>query len=251
MSVDPTTFRSELLDVEHFDRRFSAENVAFWVPAMIGAVGIGAADTVLDVGCGTGGFAAAIAEATGAAVTGLERSEAFLARACALSADVEWIQGDAELLPFAGGVFSCVLLSLVLHQLAKPERCVAGVARVLRPGGRVLVRTIAPGDVADRVPERYLPAMAAADRARLPELDTIESWLHAAGLTVVRRERVLRNKRLDFDEQVRELRGEVAGRYRFIADAEVEAAIERMRSDADADWIDPRPTWLLIATRRQ
>jgi SAM-dependent methyltransferase len=250
MTVDPTAFRSELLDVDHFDRRFSADNVAFWVPAMVDAAEIGPPDTVLDVGCGTGGFAAAIAETTGASVTGLERSEAFLARARDRSSKVEWVHGDAELLPFADATFTCVLLSLVLHQLAEPERCVAEVARVLRPHGRVLVRTIAPADVRDRIPERYLPAMAAADAARLPELETIERRLSDAGLSTVRRERVFRDKELDLDDQVRELRAEVAGRYRFIPAADVDAAIEQMRKEAAGGrWIDPRPTWLLVATR--
>lgn len=253
MRVDPTAFRSEQLPVEHFDRRFSPENLAFWVPVLVERARIDASTKVLDVGCGTGGFAREIARTTGAPVTGLERSAAFLDHARTAGGDVEWVQGDAEELPFADASFDRLLLSLVLHQLARPERAVAEAARVLRPGGIVLVRTIAPADVAERVPERYLPSVAAADSARLPELATIEGWLRAGGLTQVDRSRHVRNKRLDVDEQERELLAEVEGRYPFVGPQELAVGIAQMRADAEragGTWIDPRPGWILSATRR-
>ncbi len=79
MTVDATDFRSELLPTEHFDRRFRPESVAFWVPLLVETGRIDERTTVLDVGCGTGGFARAIAERTGAAVVGVDGSARFLA----------------------------------------------------------------------------------------------------------------------------------------------------------------------------
>lgn len=114
------------------------------------------------------------------------------------------------------------------------------------------MRTIAPEDVAERVPERYLPAMAAADAARLPRVETIAEWLQGAGFVDVAAEQHARNKRLVLEDQERELRVEAQCRYPFLGSDEVEDAIVRMRADAsiavDA-WVDPRPTYMIVASR--
>jgi ubiquinone/menaquinone biosynthesis C-methylase UbiE len=124
---DPVAFRSERLPTEHFDARFSEDNVAFWVPILVDAARIAPHSAVLDVGCGTGGFARAIAQETGARVTGCDVSERFIEFAKRLAppeaGSVAWVVGDAEHLPFVAATFDCVLLSLVLHQLARaPKR---------------------------------------------------------------------------------------------------------------------------------
>lgn len=255
MSIhDPTAFRSERLPTAYFDSRFCEDNLAFWVPILVESVHIGPGLDVLDVGCGTGGFARAIAAATGARVTGYDRSEKFIAAAKELRAPdagaVAWLVGDAEELPFPPTSFDRVLLSLVLHQLNDPKAAVNEAHRVLRAGGLVLVRTITPEDAVQRVPARYIAAMAEADATRLPSLNAIFAWLAHAGFVDVEATRYLRNKQLTLAEQERELRTEVAHRYQFISDEELEAAVARMRSDADkGDWIDPRPTQILVASK--
>ena len=56
----------------------SDENVAFWVPILVRAAVIEVGLEVLDVGCGTGGFARAMARSAPAQVTGYDRSERFI-----------------------------------------------------------------------------------------------------------------------------------------------------------------------------
>jgi SAM-dependent methyltransferase len=252
--VDPREFHSDRLPVEHFDSRFSEDNLAFWVPRLIAAAAIGADSRVLDIGCGTGGFSRAIARLTSARVTGYDASARFIgfARAQDAGEDVEWVVGDAERLPFPAASFDRVLLSLVLHQLAHPTAAVREAYRVLRPGGLVLVRTIAPEDAVRRVPERYLPAMAAADAARLPPVDDVTAWLEDAAFADVRIERHLREKRLSLEEEERALRTEAEYRYRFLSANDVENAIRSMRAEASGaggDWIDPRPTYVIVAAK--
>jgi SAM-dependent methyltransferase len=254
--IDPIAFRSDRLPTEHFNARFSDENVEFWVPLLVAAARITPRLDVLDLGCGTGGFARAVAASAQACVTGCDYSDRFIEFARHLpapdSGTVTWMVGDAERLPFRDRSFDRVLLSLVLHQLAQPAAAVGEAFRVLRGGGLALVRTISPEDVAERVPERYLPAMAAADAARLPRLETITDWLQEAGFVNIAAERHLRNKKLVLAEQERELRVEVDCRYPFITNEEVDQAVERMRADAAIgdEWIDPRPTYLILGSKR-
>jgi SAM-dependent methyltransferase len=235
-AYDPTAFRSDRLPTAYFDTRFSDDNLAFWVPILVQAGRIAVGVDVLDVGCGTGGFTRAIAAATGARVTGYDRSEKFIAAAEEAQAPangaVEWILGDAERLPFPSASFDRVLLSLVLHQLAHPEAAVVEAFRVLRVGGVVVVRTIAPEDAGERVPARYVPAMAEADAARLPSLAAIAGWLEHAGFADIEVKCHRRNKKLTLAEQERDLRTEIEHRYPFISAAEVDGALERMRADA-------------------
>lgn len=107
---------------------------------VVHAVGAGAGDTVLDVACGTGNAAIQAAQA-GARVTALDLTpELFAAgraRAAEAGVDVEWIEGDAEDLPFddehfdvAMSTFGCMFAPR--HGVAATE-----LARVLRPGGRL------------------------------------------------------------------------------------------------------------------
>jgi ubiquinone/menaquinone biosynthesis C-methylase UbiE len=252
---DRVAFRSDLLPVEHFDERFSDDNLAFWVPLIVEAARIGPDPPVLDVGCGTGGFSRAIAERASAAVTGLDSSSRFIAFANALPAPrrgaVDWVVGDAERLRLEDASFDRVLLSLVLHQLADPEAAVGEAFRVLAAGGLALVRTIAPEDAVERVPERYLPSMAAADASRLPEIAAVEQWLARAGFGPPVTRRVPRNKRLSLADEERQLLVEVRSRYPFIGAEELEEGLRRMRADAQraGEWIDPRPTYLLAASK--
>jgi ubiquinone/menaquinone biosynthesis C-methylase UbiE len=254
---DPVAFSSAQLPTAHFHERFSGENLAFWVPHLIAAAQIEPGQRVLDVGCGTGGFARAIAEVVPAAVTGVDPSARFLAFARGLPplerGAVAWRVGSAEALPVADASVDHVLLSLVLHQLRRPTDALAEAFRALAPGGRVLVRTIAPEDVGERVPGRYVPAMAAADAERMPPLDTIERWLGEAGFVATARRRVLRDKTLRLADEERHLRVEARSRYRFLSPGELDTGVRLMRADAQAHgdhWIDPRPTYILTASKQ-
>ena len=98
-------------------------------------------DRVLDVCCGTGDLALA-ARAAGGEVTGLDFSEPMLERARRKAPEIEWIEGDALALPYAAGSFDAVTIGFGLRNLANPERGLAELRRVLRPGGRVAILEI-------------------------------------------------------------------------------------------------------------
>jgi SAM-dependent methyltransferase len=95
---------------------------------------------VLDVGCGDGALAAALLPG-GAVVTGIDLDAAMLAAARRRweGASLHLVQGRAEALPFAEGTFDRVLAVTLLCFVGEAERAVAEMARVLRPGGRLVV----------------------------------------------------------------------------------------------------------------
>ena len=119
-------------DVHDFARR-----------AILATLALTPADRLLEVGCG-GGLLLRDALAAGAAATGLDHSDEMvgLARERAPGADV--VLGRAEQLPFDAGCFTAVAMSVVFFFLSDPVGALRECARVLVPGGRLVVYTTAP-----------------------------------------------------------------------------------------------------------
>jgi ubiquinone/menaquinone biosynthesis C-methylase UbiE len=102
----------------------------------------------LDVGCGAGHTALALA-AQGLQVVALDLTVEMLAQGQSLADErglaVRFERGDVEALPFEANHFDLVTSRYSAHHYPAPQRAVAEVARVLRPGGRfLLVDIVAP-----------------------------------------------------------------------------------------------------------
>jgi ubiquinone/menaquinone biosynthesis C-methylase UbiE len=143
-------------------------------------------ERALDVGCGTGALAYVLAEHV-REVVGVDESEAFI-EAARRSAPpgCTFVVADATSLPFPYGDFDLVGCVRVLHHVRRPELVVSELARVARPGGRILL----VDQLGDVDPIRSLE-LDRFERARdpthtrlLPDAD-IRGYLDANDLTVV------------------------------------------------------------------
>lgn len=96
----------------------------------------------LDVGCGTGFFALLLA-GLGHRAVGVDFADAMLTRAREKAADaglaIDFHSGDVENLPFDDGSFDFLIERHVIWTLPDPARALAEWARVLRPGGRLVL----------------------------------------------------------------------------------------------------------------
>jgi len=242
-------------DPIEFDTRFRPELLDVWLPHFIRLADLAAAQRVLDLGCGTGGFALAIAQHIQAQVIGVDVAPHLLRYAVARSRalPILWILGHAEALPLADQTVDRVLMSLILHQIAHRERAIQEVYRVLRPGGRCLVRTVAPEvTLQNWVPFRFFPQVAAIEAARLPAIADILTMCTQAGFHALHTHTVERNARVDLHKVREELQQRKRPSYKLLSEEELANGLRTIAQEWHAKgghWIDPKPHVLITGVK--
>lgn len=123
---------------ENTVNRASYEGTALAVAQMIGP-----GDEVLECACGTGAISAAIASAC-ARLVATDYSDGMLAQArkkLAKRSNVTVEQADITALPYADDSFDVAVAGNVIHLLPDPEQALRELARVVRPGGTIILPT--------------------------------------------------------------------------------------------------------------
>jgi malonyl-CoA O-methyltransferase len=128
----------------HYDRhaRFQRD-VADQLTARVGNIAV---EDILDLGSGTGYCAKRLQPHNpDASFTSLDLSEAMLAHAREIETGKPKYRvcGDAQSLPFRDDTFDLVVSSLTLQWCPSPEHCFTEVHRILKPGGKAWVSTLA------------------------------------------------------------------------------------------------------------
>nr|BBH94217.1 methyltransferase type 11 [Thermogemmatispora argillosa] len=103
-------------------------------------------ELILDVGCGTGHLTAAIAR-SGARVVGLDLSPAMIETARRHYPTLEWHIGDIRTFDYPHP-FDALFSNAALHWIPEAERVVKALARLLKPGGRLVLEMGGRGNVA-------------------------------------------------------------------------------------------------------
>ena len=104
-------------------------------------------ERVLEVGCGTGAFAARCVRELGCAVVGLDASPAMVE--ATRTQGVNAVLGDVRDLSFEDGSFDCAVALWMLHHVDDRDRAIGELARVLGPGGRLVATGNGLGHLAE------------------------------------------------------------------------------------------------------
>jgi SAM-dependent methyltransferase len=117
-----------------------AEKIAEMGAHTVERVGIKSGERTLDIACGAGNATIPAAK-TGAEVIGLdlvpELLEAARENAAEAGVEIEWMEGDAEMLPFEDETFDVVISTVGIMFTPDHQRAAREAARVLKPGGRL------------------------------------------------------------------------------------------------------------------
>ncbi|WP_423919025.1 bifunctional demethylmenaquinone methyltransferase/2-methoxy-6-polyprenyl-1,4-benzoquinol methylase UbiE [Frigoribacterium sp. 2-23] len=190
----------------HYDRTndvLSAGNAVLWRIATVKAIGAASGEKVLDIAAGTGTSSVAIAK-HGAEVIALDFSSGMVEVGRERHPEIEFVEGDAEKLPFDDDTFDAVTISFGLRNVNRPKQALAEMYRVLKPGGRVVIcefstPPLPPIRAAYRTYLKYgMPLVArltssnspaysylAESIEQWPEQQVLSQWLRGAGFTRV------------------------------------------------------------------
>ena len=109
-----------------------------WKARLIREAGVSSSDVVLDLACGTGDIAL-LAKAAGARrVVGLDLTHRMLVLARDKGGDVPYVAGDMGALPIAASSVHVVTTGYGLRNVPDLDTAIGELARVVKPGGRVL-----------------------------------------------------------------------------------------------------------------
>ena len=131
---------------EVYERLFVPAIFGRWASQVATAACIGAADHVLDVGCGTGALTRVAADRVtkSGKTVGLDRNLGMLAVARRIRPEIEWREGDAKDLPFNDASFDAVVSQFALMYVGDRGAALSEMSRVLKPGGRLAVAVWGP-----------------------------------------------------------------------------------------------------------
>jgi ubiquinone/menaquinone biosynthesis C-methylase UbiE len=178
----------------HFDRWAGAYGRSRLLPSLqkkaLAELRPRAGDRLLDVACGAGALVAEVAPHVDRAV-GVDLSDGMLELARSRLSDagadrlanVEFFHGPSDALPFDDGSFTALVCTTALHHFPDPQRSIDEMARVLEPGGRVVIGDICrdglAAKLADPLFRRFEKGHVGLQRTR-----DIKAMLTRAGLRV-------------------------------------------------------------------
>ena len=130
---------------DFLNRMLSCGIDVHWRRKMIKRLGIKPGDRILDVACGTGDVSLAILKKHKVHITGLDYASKMVelaknkATALGFSSRVQFMQGDAEAMPFADGFFDKLCIAFGFRNMGHYDVALNEFYRVLKPGGQLAI----------------------------------------------------------------------------------------------------------------
>lgn len=181
----------------------SGGNSVLWRLATVKALNLKPGERVLDVAAGTGTSSKALAK-TGAEVVALDFSPGMVAEGRKRNPGIDFVEGDAEALPFPPSSFDAVTISFGLRNVNNPHVALGEMYRVLKPGGRIVICEFShpPAPLMKAGYDGYMkyvmPAVTALSSTHRdayrylmdsisdwPEQSVLSQWMRGAGFTRV------------------------------------------------------------------
>jgi SAM-dependent methyltransferase len=200
---------------------------------------------VLEVGCGTGQLAGALAERAAARVWAVDSEPAMIEVASRrVPRSVGLKVAPAERLPFRADAFERAVLRLVVHLLDR-ERALPELRRVLAPGGRAVVATFQPGHFEGFWLQPLFPSLGRIDRARFPAPAVLETELRAAGFAATRTVALTQQRTIGREEALERIRGKHISTFDLLDEDELTAGTKRAERELPAV-VAVRLDWAIV-----
>jgi SAM-dependent methyltransferase len=250
----PVNYDARLHRVYAEGRKLAPETLSRWIAEFERHAPRERPLRVLDLGSGTGRFTPALADTFGGPVYGVEPSERMraVARSGPARPDVEYRNGTAEAIPLADASCDLALLYFTFHHFTNQPAALAELARVLRPGAVLLLRSA----FADRMPPlhwyRYFPSAAQADAAMYGTLAEVRRMVGVAGFTSADLVAVDAGQPQTLRATYERLNWRALSTFEHLAEDEIESGFAEFARDAETrgeEIIPATPADLLVLHR--
>lgn len=211
-------------------RDLPTQTKTLWLEALKAGVPAREVASILDLGCGTGRFTAALGEAFGCAVVGVEPSAAMLdvARSRGES-HVEWKQGGAEDIPLESGAVDLVFMSQVFHHVADPGRALREIGRVLTPAGHLAVRNGVREQIRELEWLKCFPEALEIEERRTPSRQELTETVCARSFDLISSSTVRQLFAASYEEYFEKISRRGLSALIVIGDEAFEHGLERLR----------------------
>ena len=200
---------------------------------------------ILEVGCGTGVLAAALAEREAARVWAVDAEPAMLEVARArVPASVGLKAGRAEALPFRDGWFERAVMRQVVQHVER-ERALPELARVLAPGGRAVIATFQRSHFERFWLNPFFPSFEAIELARFPDPDALAGELEAAGFESTRIVPLVQHRQLDRATALERIRGRHISTFDLVGEDELAEGTARAERELP-EHIETTLDWAIV-----
>jgi ubiquinone/menaquinone biosynthesis C-methylase UbiE len=197
---------------------------------------------VLEVGCGTGMLAAELSERVAARVWAVDPEPAMVELAQTRLPTVR--KGRAEALPFKDGWFERVVLRQVIQHVDRAE-ALPELARVLEPGGRLVVATFARSHFERWWLNAYFPSIGAIDLERFPDPRLLCGELLAVGFRSARVVPLTLVREIDRETALERIRGRWISTFDLLGDAEFDDGLARAERELPAT-VETTLEWAIV-----
>jgi ubiquinone/menaquinone biosynthesis C-methylase UbiE len=231
---------------EHYARGrvLTQPQLQVWISAFAAVLPDRSPLTGMDIGSGTGRFTPALAGAFGP-VVGVEPSDRMreVAQAHSPHPGVRYLPGSAEEIPVPSGSADYALLGWSWHHVRDKPRAVQELARVLRTGGRLLLRT----NFSDHHPRpwwlEYFPRGYEADASIFQPLHEVIAMFTSAGWRVADFRTVAEPSAGTRGDMLERLRLRTLSFFAQLTPAELEAGFRRLEQAVAVDPDGPAPVF--------
>lgn len=200
--------------------------------------------TGIDLGSGTGRFAPALADAFGGPIYGVEPSERMRAEAerHALHPQVRYLAGEAARMPLPDAGADFLLMFLSFHHFPDQPAAIAEIARVVKPGGRVFLRSTFKARIPNHWWRSYFPRSQAIEEAMFPTVAEAQALFEAAGFSTI--ELVEQDIPFEGDlaAQVARLKFRAVSVFEHMTEAELQDGFAAIDTALAAGTLEPKAT---------
>ena len=200
--------------------------------------------TVIDLGSGTGRFTPALAHAFGGPAYGVEPAAAMRQTAEAGSAHpaVTYLAGEAARIPLPDATADALLMFLSFHHFPDQAAAVREIARVMKPGGRVILRSTFRERIPDHWWRGFFPRSHAVEEAMFPSQPEARALFEAAGFATVESVQMEIPFEGDIAGAVERLRLRAVSTFEHLTEAELDEGFARIDAALAAGTIEEKPT---------